>query len=134
MTKIKVDFISQITQENESATFQKTGIGELNQAAGVTRVAYLEEGRVPVKVLIRQDDVIIRRGSDNTDYSQLHFKRGEQKACRYVAQGYQMDLKSQTKVIEFFTKNDGTQQLQIEYDLFSGLYLVGNYVVTLIFT
>ena len=134
MTKVKIDFTSKIVQEKESETFHKTGQGELSENGDVTRVSYLEDEKVPVKLLIKENDVIIKRGNINDDYSQLHFTVGQKKDCRYVASGYQMDLKSSTKLIKFFPKIDGSKQLQIEYDLFSGLYLVGSYTVTLIFT
>lgn len=134
MTKVKIDFTSEIKQEDASETFKKTGHGELIDNSGATRISYLEDDKILVKILIKENDVIIRRGKSNDDFSQLHFVVGEQKKCRYVAQGYQTDLNSSTKLIKFFTKNDGSRELQIEYDLFSGLYLVGNYTITLIFT
>ena len=126
MTKVKIDFTSKIVQEKESETFHKTGQGELIENGDVTRVSYLEDDKVPVKLLIKENDVIIKRGNTNDDYSQLHFTVGQKKDCRYVASGYQMDLKSSTKLIKFFPKIDGSKQLQIEYDLFSGLYLDKN--------
>lgn len=134
MTKVKINFTSTIKQENERETFKKTADGELVQNGKITRVSYLEDQEIPVRILINENSVIIRRGTDSQNYSQLHFKVGEQKDCRYVAQGYQMDLKSTTKLIKFFTKNNGSKELQIEYDLFSGLYLIGNYAITLIFS
>jgi uncharacterized beta-barrel protein YwiB (DUF1934 family) len=134
MTKVKINFTSTIVQEKERETFEKIGVGDLQKNGEVTRISYLEDNTVPVKVLIKQHDVIIKRGNDQDNYSLLHFVLGEEKACRYVAQGYQMDLKSITNLLKFFSKNDGSQELRIEYDLFSGLYLIGNYTVTLIFT
>lgn len=134
MTKVKINFTSTIKQENERETFKKTADGELVQNGKITRVSYLEDQEIPVRILINENSVIIRRGTDSQNYSQLHFTVGEQKDCRYVAQGYQMDLKSTTKLIKFFTKNNGSKELQIEYDLFSGLYLIGNYAITLIFS
>ena len=134
MTKVKIDFTSKIIQGKDSETFKKKADGELIESAGNTRVSYLEDGKVPVKILIREGNVIIRRGTDRNNYSQLHFVVGERKDCRYVAQGYQMDLQSTTEFIKFFPKNNGSSELQIEYNLYSGLYLVGNYAVTLIFT
>ncbi len=134
MTKVKIAFTSTIKQEQESETFQQNCFGDLVESGDVTRVSYLEDNQVAVKMLIKEDDVIIRREVSAQEYSQLHFTVGKQRDCRYVAQGNQMDLKSTTKLIKFFPKIDGTRELQIEYDLFSGLYLVGNYTVTLIFT
>ena len=134
MTKVKIDFTSKIIQGKDSETFKKKADGELIESAGNTRVFYLEDGKIPVKILIKEDNVIIRRGTDRNNYSQLHFVVGERKDCRYLAQGYQMDLQSTTEFIKFFPKNDGSRELQIEYNLYSGLYLIGNYAVTLIFT
>ena len=134
MTKVKIDFTSKIIQGKDSETFKKTADGELVESAGNTRISYLEDGKIPVKILIKEGNVIIRRGTDRNNYSQLHFVVGERKDCRYVAQGYQMDLQSTTEFIKFFPKNNGSSELQIEYNLYSGLYLVGNYTVTLIFT
>ena len=134
MTKVKIDFTSKIIQGKDSETFKKKADGELIESGGNTRVSYLEDDKIPVKILIKEDNVIIRRGTDRNNYSQLHFVVGERKDCRYVAQGYQMDLQSTTEFIKFFPKNDGSRELQIEYNLYSGLYLVGNYAVTLIFT
>lgn len=134
MSKVKIAFTSTIKQEKESETFQKFCFGDLVENNGITRVSYLEDGQISVKILIKNNDVIIRRDVSAQEYSQLHFSVGKQKDCRYVAQGYQMDLKSTTKLIKFFPKIDGSRELHIEYDLFSGLYLVGNYAVTLIFT
>ena len=134
MTKVKIDFTSRITQGKESETFTKKCQGELIESGETTRVSYLEDDQVPVKILIRENNVIIRRGSDQNNYSQLHFIVGERKDCRYVAQGYQMDLQSTTEFIKFFAKNNNSHELQIEYNLYSGLYLIGNYTVTLIFT
>lgn len=134
MTRVKINFTSKIVQEKESETFKKSGIGDIQKQGEITRISYLEDDVVPVKILIKQDDVIIKRGNDRDNYSQLHFVLGKEKECRYVAQGYQMDLKSTTNLLKFFSKKDGSRELRIEYDLFSGLYLVGNYTVTLIFT
>ncbi|WEV70627.1 DUF1934 domain-containing protein [Lactobacillus sp. ESL0785] len=134
MAKVTVKFTSTIRQENEQESFAKQAVGELKQAGAITRVSYLEDDQIPVKILIKDNDVIIRRQTDEQNYSQLHFRLGEQQACRYVAAGYQMDLTSTTNFLKFSTKNNGSQELRIEYDLFSGLYLIGNYTVTLIFT
>ena len=43
-----------------------------------------------------------------------------------------MDLTSVTNLLKV-TKNGNEHKVSVEYDLFSGLYLIGNYAVTLIF-
>ncbi|EFR61277.1 hypothetical protein LBJG_01704 [Lactobacillus jensenii 1153] len=58
---------------------------------------------------------------------------GEKRGCKYVVNNRQMDLISETKFLKV-TKYGGRVKVQVEYDLFSGLYLIGNYAVTLIFS
>ncbi|MCB4716787.1 DUF1934 domain-containing protein, partial [Limosilactobacillus fermentum] len=45
-----------------------------------------------------------------------------------------MDMVSVTNLLEYVTQEDGSRKLRVEYDLFKGLYLIGNYTVMLIFT
>ncbi|MDF7639514.1 DUF1934 domain-containing protein [Lactobacillus sp. ESL0791] len=134
MSKIKIDFTSIIKQEEETETFNKQAAGEMVVTNGVRRISYLEDGTIPVKMLLKDNELIIRRGVNQNNYSLLKFVPGEKEACRYLMEGRQMDLVSSTNLLEFLAKQDGSQELRIEYDLFSGLYLIGNYAVTLIFT
>lgn len=94
----------------------------------------MEDGVIPVKMLLKENELLIKRGVDENNYSFMRFVPGEKEACRYVVEGRQMDLTSAANLLEFETQEDGSQKLRIEYDLFSGLYLIGNYTVTLIFT
>ena len=94
----------------------------------------MENGEIPVKMLLKDNELIIRRGVDSNNYSLMRFVPGEKQACRYVAVGRQMNLTSVTNLLEYEDQKDGSRKLHVEYDLFSGLYLVGNYTVTLIFT
>ncbi|KRL90492.1 DUF1934 domain-containing protein [Lactobacillus kalixensis] len=134
MTKINIDLTSTITQGDDTETFHKNATGEIEISDQAIRISYLEDGEIPVKMLLKDKELILRRGVDHNNYSLLKFTPGEKKACRYVAAGRQMDLTSVTNLLEFVDQNDNSQKLQVEYDLFSGLYLVGNYTVTLIFT
>lgn len=134
MSDIKVTFTSTIRQAEETETFTHQANGQLTQQNGITRVTYQEDATTVVKLVIKADDVIIKRSQDEQNYSLLHFNSYETKACKMIAAGYQTDLTSKTKLLKFFTKNAATKELQIEYDLFSGLYLIGNYTVTLLFS
>ncbi|GAA3633034.1 DUF1934 domain-containing protein [Lactobacillus hamsteri] len=134
MTKINIDLTSKITQEDETETFNRKAVGEIKFDDEITRISYLENGEIPVKMLLKDNELIIRRGVDSNNYSLMRFVPGEKQACRYVAVGRQMDLTSVTNLLEYEDQKDGSQKLHVEYDLFSGLYLVGNYTVTLIFT
>ncbi|QGV05087.1 DUF1934 domain-containing protein [Lactobacillus acetotolerans] len=134
MSKVKVNLTSTITQKKETETFKKSADGELKTIGDITRLSYLEDGVIPVKMLLKENELLIKRGVDENNYSFMRFVPGEKEACRYVVEGRQMDLTSAANLLEFETQEDGSQKLRIEYDLFSGLYLIGNYTVTLIFT
>ena len=134
MSKVKVNLTSTITQKKETETFKKSADGELKTIGDITRLSYLEDGVIPVKMLLKENELLIKRGVDENNYSFMRFVPGEKEACRYVVEGRQMDLTSAANLLEFETQENGSQKLRIEYDLFSGLYLIGNYTVTLIFT
>ena len=133
-TKINIDLTNTITQEKDSETFHKNIDGEIKKDDKTIRVSYLEDGTIPVKMLLKDNELILRRGVDHQNYSLMRFVPGEKQACRYVVSDRQMDLTSVTNLLEYEPQNDGSEKLHIEYDLFSGLYLIGNYTVTLIFT
>ncbi|RVU70088.1 MULTISPECIES: DUF1934 domain-containing protein [Lactobacillus] len=133
MTKRNIELTSTITQDKEQETFHKQMTGEVTENKGIMRVSYLEDGTIPVKMLLKENELILRRGTDEQNYSLMRFIPGEKAACRYVVTGRQMDLTSVTNLLKY-EEDDHGQKLQVEYDLFSGLYLVGNYTVTLIFT
>ena len=134
MTAITVNLTSKITQGDETETFTRTSAGELKQDGEITRVSYAEENAIPVKMLIKEDELLIRRGGDKNNYSFMKFIPGEKAHCRYVVEGRQMDMDSVANLLEYETLEDGSRKLRVEYDLFNGLYLIGNYAVTLIFT
>ena len=134
MAVITVNLTSKITQDDETETFTKVASGQLEENNGVIRVSYKEEGTIPVKMLLKEDELIIKRGVDNNNYSLMKFVPGEKVNCRYVVEGRRMDMTSVTNLLEYQSQDDGSRKLRVEYDLFNGLYLIGNYAVTLIFT
>lgn len=134
MTAITINLTSKITQENESETFTKQIPGKMTEENGIMRISYDEEEAISVKMLLKEDELIIRRGVDKNNYSFMKFVPGEKESCRYVVEGRQMDMVSVTNLLEYVTQEDGSCKLRVEYDLFNGLYLIGNYTVTLIFT
>ena len=134
MTAITINLTSKITQENESETFTKQIPGKMTEENGITRISYDEEEAISVKMLLKEDELIIRRGADKNNYSFMKFVPCEKESCRYVVEGRQMDMVSVTNLLEYVTQEDGSHKLRVEYDLFNGLYLIGNYTVTLIFT
>lgn len=134
MSEISIDLTSQITQDNDTETFHKSSSGTLEEAENILRISYLEDNQIPVKLLIKDHELLLRRGVDHNNYSFMRLVPGEKAACRYLVDGRQMDLLSVTNRLELTETEDGSRKLQVEYDLFSGLYLVGNYAITLIFT
>ncbi|MDE6491662.1 DUF1934 domain-containing protein [Lactobacillus intestinalis] len=132
MEKVEIHLTSKITQEDETATFEKTMPGEFSEKDGIMRLSYLEDGQIPIKIMIKNNEMIMRRGVDSRNHSLMRFTPGEKEDCHYLVEGRQMDLTSVTNLLKV-TKNGDEHKVSVEYDLFSGLYLIGNYAVTLIF-
>ncbi|MEN2379368.1 DUF1934 domain-containing protein [Lactobacillus helveticus] len=133
MAAITINLTSKITQDDETETFTKVAPGQLEENNGVIRVSYKEDDTIPVKMLLKEDELIIRRGVDSSNYSLMKFVPGEKANCRYVVEGRQMDMTSVTNLLEY-EEQASSHQLRLEYDIFNGLYLISNYAVTLIFT
>lgn len=131
---ITINLTSKITQDNDTETFTRHARGTMTEKDGIIRIAYAEEQDIPVKMLLKEDELLIRRGVDQNNYSFMRFIPGEKGKCRYVVEGRQMDMVSVTNLLEYTAKEDGSHQLRVEYDLFNGLYLISNYAFTLIFT
>ena len=131
MSKIKIDLTSKITQGEQTETIRQQVEGELREDGAVKRIFY-EAEKVPVKMLVKEQELLIRRGTDHSNFSQMHFILGEKGQCKYVVEGRQLDLLSETKRLEL-KENAAGQQLEVEYDLFSGVDLIGSYAVSLIF-
>lgn len=131
MSKIKIDLTSKITQGEQTETIRQQAEGELREDGAVKRIFY-ESEKVPVKMLVKEQELLIRRGADHSNFSQMHFILGEKGQCKYVVEGRQLDLLSETKRLEL-KENAAGQQLEVEYDLFSGVDLIGSYAVSLIF-
>ena len=129
--KVKINLTSKITQADQTETIRQEADGELREDGAIKRIFY-ETENVPVKMLVKEQELLIRRGSDRANFSQMHFILGEKGQCKYVVQGRPMDLVSETKRLEFKEIAAG-QQLEVEYDLFSGVDLIGSYAVSLIF-
>ena len=137
MEKVRVEIISKITQENQSETIKRDGTGTMEENHGSWRFQYNEKnktGDVPVKIMIKPDEMIMQRGSvEANDYTMMKFTPGEKRNCRIIAASKIMDLTSLTKKMHFSDENNDNMQLTVEYDLFSGLYLIGNYAIKINF-
>lgn len=127
MTKVAIDFYSRIVQEDEQEEFHQQVKGTLRTEGLLTRIAYQDENAAQVRMVLTPDKLIISRRQGGSA-SLLRLQPGFKLPCQVMAAGRQMDLTSQTSQLAF----DG-QQLEVEYQLFSGLYLVGNYTVKLLF-
>ena len=134
MEKVAVLFTSKITQGNDSEVFEKKFDAKLDIKGSQIRLHYFEDEKTPVKMLIQNKEVIIFRGDKKDSYSVIHLILNEEGKCKYVVQGHKMDLTSKTKKLYLDMKDKIIKQLNVEYQLFNGLYLVGNYTVKLIFT
>ncbi|MBP2057318.1 uncharacterized beta-barrel protein YwiB (DUF1934 family) [Lactobacillus colini] len=138
MTNIKVKLTSTITQEDQTETFSKVGLGTIEKLANNSwRVKYNEEnktGPVPVMLMIKPHELIMQRGKiEDNNYNMMKFEPGEKKNCRIIASSKVMDLTSMTKKLDFSGEINENMQLKVEYELFSGLYLIGNYAIEIDF-
>lgn len=131
MNKVKISLTSKITQAGETETIRQEAEGEYSDD-GRNKWIFYETENVPVKMLVKEQELLIRRGTDHANFSQMQFVLGEKGTCKYVVEGRQLDLMSETKRLELKEIADG-QQLEVEYDLFSGVDLIGSYAVSLIF-
>lgn len=134
---IKVKLTSIITQEDSSETFSRTGSGKIEKVNDGFKVNYDEqskEGTTPVKLFIKAKELIMQRGEiANNDYTMMKFELGEKRNCRIIAASKIMDLTSITSKLDFSGEIQDKMQLILEYELFSGLYLIGNYTIKIDF-
>ncbi|MCH3904837.1 MAG: DUF1934 family protein [Lactobacillus sp.] len=127
LTQVAINFYSKIVQEDDSEEFSQELTGKLEQTGAVTRIAYTEADGAQVKLLLTPAKLIISR-QQGTSSSLLRLAPGEKLPCQVTAAGRKMELSSQTSRLDFTDA-----KLEVEYQLFSGLYLVGNYTVRLLF-
>lgn len=135
MKKVKVEITSIIKQEGHVEHFKCTGCGTLSCENDTYRIEYMEKNQsveIPVKLLYKTDELIMQRGTiENNNYNMMKFMANEKKNCRLIAAGKIMDLTSFTKSINFLKKNANNIQLKVEYQLFSDIYLIGDYKISI---
>ncbi|WP_347283944.1 DUF1934 domain-containing protein [Lactobacillus taiwanensis] len=130
--EVEIKITSEIYQEDESAVFERDGLGSIERIGDDWRIKYDEknkEGDVEVKLLVKPHELVMQRGDIKGDHTLMKFEPGEKRKCKVIAAGKQMNLESLTNKLDFSEISPGKMQLKVEYDLFSGLYLVGNYAI-----
>lgn len=130
--EVEIKITSEIHQEDDSAVFERDGLGTIEKLDDGWRIKYNEknkEGDVEVKLLVKPNELVMQRGDIKGDHTLMKFEPGEKKKCEIMAAGKQMNLVSLTNKLDFSKISPGKMQLKVEYDLFSGLYLVGNYAI-----
>nr|WP_285816501.1 DUF1934 domain-containing protein [Lactobacillus taiwanensis] len=130
--EVEIKITSEIHQEDESAVFERDGLGSIERIGDDWRIKYDEknkEGDVEVKLLVKPHELVMQRGDIKGDHTLMKFEPGEKRKCKVIAAGKQMNLESLTNKLDFSEISPGKMQLKVEYDLFSGLYLVGNYAI-----
>lgn len=133
MATKKILFTSKITQNNETETTDENVVGEVEDNLHIVRIHYDEKSGVPVKMLVQKNEVRVFRGDQNKDYSVMHFILKQDGKCKYVVQGRVMEFISKTTNLEIKRENKQIKRLDVEYQLFNGLYLIGYYAIKLIF-
>lgn len=130
--EVEIKITSEIHQEDDAAVFERDGLGSIERIGDDWRIKYDEknkEGDVEVKLLVKPHELVMQRGDIKGDHTLMKFEPGEKKKCKIMAAGKQMNLESLTNKLDFSEISPGKMQLKVEYDLFSGLYLVGNYAI-----
>lgn len=130
--EVEIKITSEIHQEDDAAVFERDGLGSIERIGDDWRIKYDEknkEGEVEVKLLVKPHELVMQRGDIKGDHTLMKFEPGEKKKCKIMAAGKQMNLESLTNKLDFSEISPGKMQLKVEYDLFSGLYLVGNYAI-----
>lgn len=130
--EVEIKITSEIHQEDDSAVFERDGLGTIEKLDDGWRIKYNEknkEGDVEVKLLVKPNELVMQRGDIKGDHTLMKFEPGEKKKCKIMAAGKQMNLVSLTNKLDFSKIFPGKMQLKVEYDLFSGLYLIGNYAI-----
>lgn len=130
--EVEIKITSEIHQEDDSAVFERDGLGTIEKLDDGWRIKYNEknkEGDVEVKLLVKPNELVMQRGDIKGDHTLMKFEPGEKKKCKIMATGKQMNLVSLTNKLDFSKISPGKMQLKVEYDLFSGLYLIGNYAL-----
>ena len=82
--KVKINLTSKITQADQTETIRQEADGELREDGAIKRIFY-ETENVPVKMLVKEQELLIRRGSDRANFSQMHFILGEKGQCKYLS-------------------------------------------------
>lgn len=130
--EVEIKITSEIHQEDDSAVFEREGLGTLEKIGDDWRIKYDEKNKevdVEVKLLVKPNELVMQRGDIKGDHTLMKFEPGEKKKCKIMAAGKRMNLESLTNKLDFLEISPGKMQLKVEYDLFSGLYLVGNYAI-----
>lgn len=130
--EVEIKITSEIHQEDDAAVFERDGLGSIERIGDDWRIKYDEknkEGDVEVKLLVKPHELVMQRGDIKGDHTLMKFEPGEKRKCKIMAAGKQMNLESLTNKLDFSEISPGKMQLKVEYDLFSGLYLVGNYAI-----
>lgn len=133
MQNVIVKLETKMIQDGQSDTFSFVENGTLAKGPKGLMLRYRESGQIPVKLVLKEQQVELTRGLAPDNYSKMRFVENERTRSEYVAGGQQMDIDVLTKKISFTEIDANSTQIIVEYDLYSGLYLVGNYIFKLIF-
>lgn len=134
MQLVQVRLKTTITQGPETESFEFSERGQLEELDGKFILNYRESGTIPVRIETMGNKVELKRGVAPANYSKLHFAVGQRVSAEYVVDGQTMEIATQTKSIKRSQPDVQSEKIVIEYDLYTGVNLVGNYFFELIFT
>ncbi len=76
--KVEIKITSKIHQEDESAVFERDGLGSIEKVGEDWRIKYSEknkEGDVEVKLLIKPNELVMQRGDAKGDHTLMRRKK-----------------------------------------------------------
>ena len=78
--EVEIKITSEIHQEDDSAVFEREGLGSLEKIGNNWRLKYNEKnkaGDVEVKLLIKTNELVMKRGYIKGDHTLMKFDPGE---------------------------------------------------------
>lgn len=134
MKIVKINLKTKITQEDETEEFSFSQNGEIVEGPRGLMIKYRENNQIPVRLVVKNKIVELHRTVDQNNLSVMRFNLLQKTAAEYISAGRKLDLEVQTNKIEINElPNKNGKEIIVEYDLYTGLYLVGNYHFKLIF-
>lgn len=133
MTQVRIKLETKIVQEHGQENFLFEEDASLTAENNVQVLNYFENEQIPVELRFTDKRVELVRGVRPDNYSQMVFEDGNREKATYVVDQNLMDFEVQTNALTINLIDETTGEIFIDYDLYTGVSLVGNYIFKLQF-